>query len=502
MEVVYVSDDGKDHWIDSKMRPTTTLEMAIVNSKPGQLIRLIDGTYRVKRPMPFPHSGEQGNPIVVRGETGVVLDAAQKPDPSVSASNPGQARFAVFQLIDVEHIRIENLNITRGWPSAVYIENSRNLSFRGLDISDGTYAFYASGERCHGIKITECRWVQDSSIWRAIRWDEIHDGKDDEGNVIKVPFRYLNGAFFGADDIAGDVEISRNDIRDCYNGIRMDVSSFNVGAPIGTFNRDIRIMDNRFSYIRDNPIEPEFVALGWWIGRNRFYNCHKLFSQDGVRGGFWYYFANICWFDSRPGPEGDEYNGGAVFKLGKGGNVPQPDYVSVCFHNSFYLRQKYIKKGTTRGLVNARNAIEHADPVTLPDEMMPLDQSFFGEYADLYLSAMPPLPVVFSGDLANHPAYPDIFDPYDGVLSCPRPATGPLFENSLAGQFELRESHQIPYVNPLEVPLPDGSVWCSNPEHWPGAITDGCLIQGPDYVPVDLDYVRSLPVPEVQATSS
>ncbi|MDG4720954.1 MULTISPECIES: hypothetical protein [Thalassospira] len=495
MEVVYVSNDGQDHWIDAKLRSTKTLGEAICASRPGQLIRLIAGTYEIDQPLVFPRSGTPCQPIILRGETGVIINAGKQPDPSVSASNPGRDRFAVFQLIDIEHIRVEHLRIMRAWPSAVYIENSRDLCFKDIDIFEGTYAFYANGVRTEGIKVMECRWVQDTSMWRSIRWDEIHDGKDDEGNVIEVAFRYLNGAFFGSDDIAGDVEITHNDIRDCYNGIRMDVSNDNLSAPIGTYNRDVSIFDNRFSYIRDNPVEPEATALGWWIGRNRFYNCHKLFSQDGVRGGFWYYFANICRFDSRPGPDGDENNGGAVFKLGNGGDIPQPDYVSACFHNSFYLRQKYIKKGTTRGLTNARNAIEHADPTVLPPELMPVDQTFFGDAAKLHLSSASPLPVSFTGDLANHPTYPDVFAPYKGVLSDPRPATGPLFVDGLAGDFDLRETYQVPYDTSLDVLLPDGSIWSTTKDHWPGAITDGTVISGPEYVPVDLDYVRSLPIP-------
>lgn len=495
MEVVYVSSDGFDHWIDAKLRSTLTLDQAVAQSKPGQMIRMIAGDYHFDAPIRFPRSGTAKHPIIVRGEPDVIIDAQKQPDYSVSATNPGAGRYAVFQLINVSNIQIESMTIREAWPSTVYIENSQDLAFRDLDIADGTYAFYANGETTRGIVIADCSWVQDPDIWRSIRWDEIHDGKDADGTVIKVKYRYLNGAFFGADDIVGDVEIARNDICDCYNAVRMDVSSTNVEAPIGSFNRDVRIFDNRFRYIRDNPIEPEATAVGWWVGRNRFYNCHKLFSQDGVRGGFWYYFANTCWFDSRPGPEGDEYNGGAVFKLGKGGSVAQPDYVSVCMHNSFFLRQKYIKKGTARGLINARNAIEHADPHSLPECMMPTDQSFFGPSDKLALSAQGDLPVLFSGDLANHPTYPDVFDPYDGVLSDARSSETPLFEDGLGGRFDLRSEHRKEYGTSIAIPMPDGTTQHSDPANWPGARTNGTLVDGPEYVPVDLGYVRSLPKP-------
>ena len=490
MRIVYVSPNAQECWIDAAWRPTKSLDVAVKDSMPGDLIRLVAGDYPLSEPLVFPRSGHEGAPIILRGDTGSQLKVNNQPDYSVSANNPGRDRFAAFQLIDVAHIRIENLSIIRSWPSAVYIENSHDLCFTRLDITAGTYAVYANGATTQAIEITQCRWTQDETIWRSIRWDDIHDG--DIHPDGKAPFRYLNGAFFGADDITGNVLIARNDIRDCYNGVRMDVSAENLAAPIGSFNRDVRIFDNNFSYIRDNPVEPEATAVGWWIGRNRFYNCHKLFSQDGVRGGFWYYFGNICWFDSRPGPEGDEYNGGAVFKLGKGGTVPQPDFISACFHNSFFLRQKYTKKGTTRGLINARNAIEHADPSALPPDFMPDDQPFFGDADGLQLSAEAPLPVIFSGDLANHATYPAVFDRYPGVLDDPRSAQTPLFEDGLTGRFDLRRAYQTPYDSNLAIPMPDGNVWTGHQDQWPGAITDGKRYEGPQFVAVNLEYVRDL----------
>lgn len=490
MRIIYVSPNAQKCWVDAALRPTKCLEQAVKESMPGDLIRLVAGDYTLSEPLVFPRSGHKDAPIILRGETGVHVKANKQPDYSISANNPGRDRFASFQLLDVAHIRLEHLSISQSWPSAVYIENSHDLGLTGLDITAGTYAVYATGNTTQAIEITECCWIQDATIWRNIRWDDIHDG--DHHPDGKAPYRYLNGAFFGADDIIGNVLIAHNDIRDCYNGIRMDVSAHNLTAPIGSFNRDIRIFDNKFSYIRDNPVEPEATAVGWWMGRNRFYNCHKLFSQDGVRGGFWYYFGNICWFDSRPGPEGDDHNGGAVFKLGKGGSVPQPDFISACFHNSFFLRQKYIKKGTTRGLINARNAIEHADPSALPADLMPADQPFFGAADGLSLSAEPPLPVTFSGDLANHVTYPAVFDRYPGVLGDPISAKTPLFEDGLGGRFDLRDAYQVPYDRHLAIPMPDGTVWTSHPDQWPGAMTDGRRFSGPEFVPVDLNYIRGL----------
>ena len=172
--------------------------------------------------------------------------------------------------------------------------------------------------------------------------------------------------------------------------------------------------------------------------------------------------------------------------------MPQPDFISACFHNSFFLRQKYIKKGTTRGLINARNAIEHSDPSALPPDFMPADQPFFGDADGLQLSAEAPLPVIFSGDLANHATYPAVFDNYPGVLADPRSAQTPLFEDGLAGRFDLRRAYQTPYDSNLAIPMPDGTVWTGHHDQWPGAITDGKGYEGPQFVAANLEYVRGL----------
>ena len=100
MEIVYVSSDGRQHWIDAKLRPTITLEQAISQSQPGQMMRMIAGDYCIDKPLRFPCSGTFEQPIIVRGEPDAIINANKQPDPSVSASNPGRDGFAVFQLID------------------------------------------------------------------------------------------------------------------------------------------------------------------------------------------------------------------------------------------------------------------------------------------------------------------------------------------------------------------------------------------------------------------
>ena len=488
LRMVYVTPDGGRHWVDSTWRETSTLHNAVANCAPGDLIRLMPGNYFLPEPVDIPISGLEDQPIIIRGEYGAILEGRRPPDPEVSAIDPGCAKYAAFRIIGKRHIRLDNIRIERAWPSAVYIRDSNDLIFKNLQIRGGTYAFYATGEHTSRIIIENCDWIQDDVIWRYLNWAMIHDGEITPGK--EAPYRYLNGAFFGADDIAGDIVIRGNDVRHCYNAVRMDVSATNLQKPIGSFNRNVRIIDNRFSFVRDNPIEPEATAVGWWVAYNQFYNCHKLFSQDNLAGGYWYYFGNRGWFDSRPGPEGDENNGGAVFKFGKSSHA-QPSMPFECFHNSFFLRQKYVKKGATRMWQNRRNAIGYANPATLPINLMPLDQTLFGPTDELDLGRDEDLCVRFSGDVCNHATYPAIFDAWPGVLSNPRPAAGPIFKAGICGDLELVPEYAEGFRNPLEVPMPDGTVWKSDPQSWPGALTGKKLFNGPDYVPVDLAFIRT-----------
>lgn len=87
-----------------------------------------------------------------------------------------------------------------------------------------------------------------------------------------------------------------------------------------------------------------------------------------------------------------------------------------------------------------------------------------------------------------------MFEPYEGVLSDPRPSDTPLFEDGLGGCFDLRPEHQEVYAEAIAIPMPNGTMWQSDATSWPGAVANGRVIAGPDYVPVDLEYVRSLPV--------
>jgi hypothetical protein len=94
-----------------------------------------------------------------------------------------------------------------------------------------------------------------------------------------------------------------NKVTNAYNGIRMVTSPTCARIPVcrNAANRDVEIVDNDFMYIRDNPVEPETIAINWTIARNRIVNSHAWFSLDGVAGGPIYIWGNVGWYTDIPG---------------------------------------------------------------------------------------------------------------------------------------------------------------------------------------------------------
>ena len=142
-----------------------------------------------------------------------------------------------------------------------------------------------------------------------------------------------------------------------------------------TMNRDVWIYENTFAFIRDNIFESERSARNWWIFGNRIYNAHKWIAFEESSGGYRYVFANVGWFDRRPGPPGDANNGGAVFKEVDEPFPTEPTYV---FHNTWYVRSSYVKEGRIPGLVHLNNAIVYARSADHPPGLVVDDKPMFG----------------------------------------------------------------------------------------------------------------------------
>ena len=112
----------------------------------------------------------------------------------------------------------------------------------------------------------------------------------------------LNGAFFTAKDIMGDVRIAHNHVIDAYNGVRVRLSDACLSNPrcremanTGIDRRETR------SIRRDNAIEPEGHAAYWIIKQNTFVNAYAVISTDGSAGHDFLVFGNIFALDNAPG---------------------------------------------------------------------------------------------------------------------------------------------------------------------------------------------------------
>jgi hypothetical protein len=347
-----------------------SLSPALSNALPGDILLLQPGIYanaldihRVR--------GERGRPITLRGQHGAIVDGGRRFEDFRLAANrearrvqeegkfPGLyeiADRAQWRFTGCEWLTVEDLEVRGCWPTCIYLNDCRSMSFTNLTMQEGTFAFYAVGTSTRGIQVERCRWVQDIStshdLWSTIGWNKVHGDapvRDDDA-------RAYDGDFFRAYAIQGAVTIRNNTISDAFNGVHI----FNdEDHPTTNLNRDVWIYRNSFVRIRDNPIEPEVAAFNWWSFQNTFYNCHAWFSLELALAAHFYIFANTGWFDDMPGPIADDTYGGGVIKLEKKKRLtakPGPHYV---FNNSWYLRSTYIKNGAITNFHHVNNAAQY-----------------------------------------------------------------------------------------------------------------------------------------------
>ncbi|MFQ6007160.1 MAG: hypothetical protein ACE5OQ_16850, partial [Woeseia sp.] len=306
-------------------------------------------------------------------------------DPEILAHLPHKSAFSCFRIENQEFIEIEHLRIQNCWLMAVFAIDSKYITLRDTTIIGSRNAFHAFGDKSHHFLLEGNHWTQDSSatrrMWREICWSAVkgyvtegqrHEACPLEGENVG-DYSHFNGALFGSWNIIGSVVVRNNYIENAFNGIRMVAPRGKQYR--GKRNLNVEIYGNRFSYIRDNPVEPEATATNWWIHHNEIFNAHSWFSFDAVWGGEWYIFGNVGWFDERPyfgchnnpscescraDPDCNLAWSGKVLKYGTDGPYPvNPVYV---FNNSWYLRSPIAAGGTTRQLHHWNNAIEFCKP--------------------------------------------------------------------------------------------------------------------------------------------
>jgi hypothetical protein len=384
-DVLHVSPDGAWRLVDGQPRETLRLEVALKRVQPGQTVRLLSGVYT--EPVEIANKGGSfDRPIVIRGESGVTFDGHRNLVRPTDGESVDRRTYAFVKVLDSRGIVLENFTIQNVWPTAVYIGESSEIVLRRLNLHGGTYAVFARGSKTRRIVAERCAWTGDTTIWDEVIWKDIH--------MPPYPRRELDGDFFRSVDIPGEVVVRHNMIQHVFNGVHMFAS-----PGLETMNRDVWVYENTFAFVRDNVIESEQFARNWWIFGNRIYNAHKWIAFEESKGGYRYVFANVGWFDRRPGPPGDLNNGGAVFKETK---KPFPTEPTYAFHNTWYLRSTYVKKGRIPGLLHFNNAVVYARSADHPPGLVDDDKPMFG--GD-FLASWQPGDATFDNDYCPHPQY-------------------------------------------------------------------------------------------------
>jgi hypothetical protein len=480
---LYVSPDGTRRSFGDRLRETRRLDEALAMVEPGQTIRLASGVYTE----PFVIRAKEGSPqqpITLRGESGVTLDGRRNLVRTPQGEQLTREHYAFVKILDSRGIRLENLAIQNVWPVAVYIENSEDLVLQQLNLHGGTHAILARGPRTRRILVERCAWTGDVSIWNEVDWKDIH--------TTPHPRRELDGDFFRSFDIAGDVVIRRNMIQHVFNGVHLFASK--EGAAREDVNRNLWVYRNTFAFIRDNVVEAERYAWNWWVFGNRIWNAHKWIAFEDATGGHWYIFANVGWFDRKPGPPGDEHTGGAVFK----DNSKPPTAPVYVFHNTWYLRSSDIKGGRLARFEHFNNVIVYAragdHALGLVDDEKPM-------FGAKFLAKWQPADAKFDHDFCQHPHYLLVARP-NGGAPVGGDLAGPLFADRAEHQFLPADGS--PLLNAgrrWTIHLPSGQEWTIPEGRHLGAVKEpDDQNQDVAFTPADLGYPRGAdPMPPAWA---
>lgn len=456
MATIYASETGGTVHHEGEALRTFKLQTAINRLTPGDTLCVLPGRYT--QPVTISEGGRRDAPIKIKGSADgrTVFDGEQEKESAINDFDPMDDDFAFIKIISAHWIEISGIKFERCWPSSVFIRGSKHIDISECEILGGRFGVYARNRRLLGkarhISLRNIKWVQDldHDMWEGrITWMDVKQITPTETDA-----RYLNGALFGSYDIKGPVTIERCDLSHAFNGIRMDARNRSTTR---NRNADVRIVRNKFSYIRDNAVEPEKVAENLFVLDNVFFNVHAVFSLDGVAGKNWYYIGNRILNTRKPGLEGQPNRGGKIFKLHSEGPYPSKNFIAV--FNSVQTRTTYIKSGQTRELQHVANAIGICSQG--PD--CDTDRKMFGEDFTWHPS------LSFSGDLCDHPGFPNALNAqgYD-VSGIPAPGGAFNIPATLAtshdgsidwdGQLNLKAgSLGMGASEEVSVRLPDGS---------------------------------------------
>jgi hypothetical protein len=125
MTVRYVSPRGGPALFQGQPVNTTTLNVAIHRTGPGDIVQLVPGVYTQRAVILT--SGTVGRAITIRGVEGVVLDGQQPKEAAIGAFEPSDDDFAFFQLQSVSWIVFEDLEFRNCWPACIFGRGCRDV---------------------------------------------------------------------------------------------------------------------------------------------------------------------------------------------------------------------------------------------------------------------------------------------------------------------------------------------------------------------------------------
>jgi hypothetical protein len=412
------------------------LQTVINKANPGDVIELLPGDYIA--PVVIAVSGTKDKPITIRGpkQGRARMEGGRTREQGRSGGmKPTDGDFAFIKIFHAEHIRIEGLAFDNCWPSSIFVRSAQNIEIRNCSGRGSRYFVYARQTKrrdTKGITLDGVNWVQDRhfEMWQGkVTW------KDVKAKPGHIDNSFFNGAMFGSFDIKGDVTIRNCEISHAFNAIRMDIRAKRIKGtkdePRITRNRKVRVYNNKFSFIRDNAVEPEMGAEDWAIYNNHFFNCHAAMSLDGVAIRDYVIIGNWFLNTERPGGRPKQKNtGGKIFKFLAPPELtdnmePAPRKGLWSVFNSVQARTNYAVEGRSRqwsdrytlmGLYAKEHPVEPA-PLQQVFELMTWTEGM--EVAEM---------------VTNEPCFPQKYSAQGGQVAGQR-VSGPVFE---ASQFDYK----------------------------------------------------------------
>lgn len=349
---------------------------------------------------------------------------------------------AMLVLHNCQYVVIRNLKFHGCWPGAIYVDQCQEIVIDNVDFEQGTIAIGLNGHDTRNIVVQNCRWQQDTGkkrrMWESIPWVRIHgasDNQKDSSVDIARDSRLYDGDFVRGWDVAGNITIRNNTIRDAFNGVHffnsLDRLAPGVNPNAFKFNSgrrssaNILIEGNDFIRVLDNCVEPESHAWNWVVRHNRMMDCYRPFSLELDRAGWFYIYGNTGAFLNDPSSdtedskveEKDLRRRMSLFKVK--GKQQNEGGIYVFFNSWYYANGKGLfPKGKLGGLLHCNNAAgfarKHEHWTFGNDGLMPTEQPYDIERekkaeSQRFTRRWNELSIRFDGDIIQDAAFPEKF---------------------------------------------------------------------------------------------